>query len=452
MNRQKNSSMDTDIDSILDLAQQTVQTAKKSGADEVEIFTVTGRSVQLDIQKDKIDLAKESYVLGFGIKAVISGAIGFSSTNSLLGIHDAAMNAVRSAGVRDSDPDWSGLPQASRYPTVEGIFDPEIDDIDIDTCIDLSMLMIDGADSIKKASPISGKFSCSSFSYLILNSSGVEVKEDSTRIDVILECRAGENRELSTGFEFGISRNLDIDFYHIGQEAAREAVASVGGSRIETGEMDVLLKPNAVTDLLENTICYSLSAENIQKGRSALIGKLGSKISVKELDIIDNGLLKNGIGSSRSDDEGTPSKNNCILENGILKTYLYDTYTAGKDGVESTGNAARDNYAQTTSIDVRNLMIKYPASDVVSEIKKGVIVGSVIGAHTANPISGDFSVEARNSFLVENGEITKPVKSMMISGNMFELLQNINGAGRDVRVMGNIILPTLRVAGLKVIG
>jgi PmbA protein len=162
--------------------------------------------------------------------------------------------------------------------------------------------------------------------------------------------------------------------------------------------------------------------------------------------------MENGICSSRCDDEGVGSKRNRIIESGVLKTYLYDTYTAGKAGTESTGNATRDNYAQTTSIDARNLKIEYPPSDIVAETNKGVIIGSVIGAHTANPISGDFSVEARNSFLIENGEITSPVRSMMISGNMFDLLQNIIGAGRDDRVLGNIITPTLKISGLKVIG
>jgi PmbA protein len=213
-----------------------------------------------------------------------------------------------------------------------------------------------------------------------------------------------------------------------------------------------LFRPNAIADILENALLPSLSAENVQKGRSALTGKLGNKIGVDRLNVIDDGLLEGGIGSSRSDDEGSPSKTNQIIENGVLATYLYDTYTAGKDGVESTGNAMRNNYSQTTSIDVRNLRLEFPPSDVVGETVQGVLVGAVIGAHTANPISGDFSVEARNSFLIKNGQIMHPIKSMMVAGNVLELLQHISGAGQDVRVLGNIIAPTIKVSGLKVVG
>ncbi|MCL7415862.1 MAG: TldD/PmbA family protein [ANME-2 cluster archaeon] len=444
--------MSADIDLIVSMAEKALRIASQAGADEVEVFGLSGRGVHVDIQMNKIDLAREGYILGLGIKAVVNGAVGFSSTNDPDRLSKAAQSAVSSAKVRDSDPDWHGLPPASGYTTVAGIHDVRVAQMDIDTCIDLSLEMVDGAASVEGAIPTGGRFSCSGSSYVILNSNGVEMLEHTSRINGMLECRAGEGSEMSTAYEFDISRNLDIDFYHIGKEAARKATASVGGVKTVTGETEILFKPDAIGDILESTILPSLSAENVQKGRSALIGKLGSKIGAPGLDLIDDALLEGGIGSARSDGEGTPSRTNHIIEDGVLGTYLYDTYTAGKDSVESTGNGVRNNYAQTTTIDVRNLLVQYPASDVVGDTRRGVQVGSVIGAHTANPISGDFSVEARNSFVVEDGEVKKPIRSMMVSGNVFQLLHNITGAGRDARCLGNIITPTIRVSGLTVVG
>ncbi|KAF5423052.1 MAG: PmbA protein [Candidatus Methanocomedens sp.] len=444
--------MSSDINIIYDMAKKAQKAAEHSGADEVEVFGLMASSVNVDIQLDRIDLAKESFSKGIGVKAIVNGAVGFSSTNDPARIVDAAKAATSSARVRRGDPDWTGLPQACEYRAVTGIHDPRIANIDIETCIDLSMKMIDGAVSLDDARPTSGKFTCLGSDYVILNSSGVEVREASTRIDGFIECRAGDGNEISTAYEFDISRNLDIDFFHIGSEAARQALEGVGSVGVDTCRTDVLLKPSAIADILESTFLNSLNSENIQKGRSALAGKLGEKIGANGLDIVDDGLLEGGIGSARSDDEGTPSRINRIMENGVLGTYLYDKYTAGKDGVESTGSAVRNNYAQTTSIDARNLKIEYPASDIIAETQKGVLVGSVIGAHTANPISGDFSVEARNSFLVEDGDIGSPIRSMMVTGNVFELLHNISGAGRDTRVLGNIITPTVKVSGLKIVG
>jgi len=444
--------MNRDINIIYDMSEKALKIAERSGADEVEVFGLMAGSVNVDIQMDRIDLASESFSKGIGVKAVVNGAVGFSSTNDPARIEDAAKSATSSAMVRHSDPDWTGLPQACDYMAVKGIHDPRIANIDVETCIDLSMKMIDGAVSLDDARPTSGKFACMGSDYVILNSNGVEVREASTSIDGFIECRAGDGNEMSTAYEFDVSRNLDIDFYRIGSEAARQALEGVGGVGVETCKTDVLFKPGAIADILESTFINSLDSENIQKGRSALAGKLGEKIGANGLDIVDDALLEGGIGSARSDHEGTPSRTNCILENGVLGTYLYDKYTAGKDGVESTGNAVRSNYAQSTYIDVRNLKIEYPASDIIAETQKGVLVGSVIGAHTANPISGDFSVEARNSFLVEDGDIGSPIKSMMVTGNAFELLHNICGAGRDTRVLGNIITPTVKVSGLKIVG
>jgi len=442
----------SDINVIYQWAEKALKAAQQASADEVEVFGLSARSIHVDIQLDKIDLARETHTRGLGIKAIVGGAIGFSSTNMPLYIENAARAAVSSAKVRASDPEWSGLARGSTYKKIARIFDPRIASIDIDTCIDLSTSMIEGAVSVEAAIPTTGKFTCSSSDYLILNTSGVEVKEKTTRIDGYMECRSGEGSGLANAYEFDISRNLDIDFYHIGEEAARQAAASVNGVGIDTCETEVLLKPSAIADILESTLLSSLSADNVQKGRSALIGKLGDQLTVEGLDIVDDGMLEGGIGSAQSDDEGTPSRKNHIIRNGKLCTYLYDTYTAGKAGVGSTGNASRNSYAQTTSIDIRNMKLEFPPSDVIGETSMGVLVGSVIGAHTANPISGDFSVEARNSFIIKDGEITSPIKSMMVTGNVFQLLQNINGAGRDVKVLGNIITPTIKVSGLKVVG
>ena len=124
-----------------------------------------------------------------------------------------------------------------------------------------------------------------------------------------------------------------------------------------------------------------------------------------------------------------------LIEEGILKGYLYDSYTAGKEGVPSTGNAVRSGYSDVPRVGIRNLIVSSPdARDLLAETK-GYLVNGLIGAHTANPISGDFSVEARNAFFVAPGEDAKPIRSLMLAGNFFELLKDIE-IGRDVRAVG----------------
>ncbi len=436
---------------IFDHAYNALELTQKSGADEAEIFCVKGRSIAIDIQKDVIDLAKESIVSGIGMRAIVKGAVGFSSTNDVERIEEACILAVKSAKVRGSDPKWSGLPRKKKPAVVKGIFDKKLADIEIESCIDYASELIKGAQSVSSVKPTSGHFVCGCSTKLIVNSNGIEIQEDETIVEASIDAITQE-APLSTASEFDVSRKLDIDFYKIGERASLLALRSQNGVSMQTCDCAVLLEPLAFADILENTLLASLNADNVQKGRSALIGKMDASIATEELSIIDDGTLHGGLGTSSCDDEGTPSMRNEIVKNGVLSSFLYDCYTAGMEKKESTGNAIRASFTSTPSIGIRNFIIKYPSSDVIAETNEGVIVNTLIGAHTANPISGDFSVEARNSFLIKNGEIASPIKSVMISGNIFELLKNIDGIGKDVRKVGNVITPTVRVSKMKVVG
>lgn len=447
------------MNDIFDLAYKALELTEKAGADEAEIFCVKGRSISIDVQRDVIDLAKESLISGIGIRAIVNGAVGFSSTNDVERIEEAALLAVKSAKVRGSDPQWSGLPWKKKPAPVRGIFDKKLVDIEIESCIDYTSELIKGAQSVSSVKPTSGHFICGSATKLILNSNGVEIKEEDTIVEASVDTIT-KDAPLSTASEFDISRKLDIDFHKIGEKASLLALRSQNGVSAQTRDCAVLLEPLAFADILENTLVASLNADNVQKGRSALIGKMNTKIATEELSIIDDGTLEGGIGTSSADDEGMPSRRNEVLKNGMLSSFLYDCYTAGKEKKESTSNAVREStgnsvrpsYTATPSIGIRNMIIEHPSFDVIGETKDGVIVNTLIGAHTANPISGDFSVEARNSFLIKNGEIASPIKSMMISGNIFEVLKNIDGVGNDVRKVGNVITPTVRAAKMRVVG
>jgi len=427
---------------------------EKIGADEVEVYYASNKSISINLKKDQIDLARESISRGIGVRAIVNGAIGFSSTNDFNNekIEEAVEKAVKSAKVQNPDNDWSGFPTREALKEVKGIYDENIENIKLDLAIEYASEIIRGATSVSKiVTPTSGNFVCTCSNQLILNTNGLEIEEKGTGVHAFLDVIA-KNKEVSTAYEYDISRNLDLNFYEIGTKASKLALKSLNGIKLESKKTTVLLKPLAFADLYSHAFIPSLKADNVQKGRSVLMGQINKPIANKELSIIDDGLLENGIGTARTDDEGSPSQRTPIIENGILKTYIYDQYTAGKDKVKSTGNAVRNSYSTTPSIDIRNMIIEYPNSDIISETKSGIIINSVIGAHTANPVSGDFSVEARNAFIIKNGEIDKPIKSLMLFGNAFDLLKKINGAGEDIRTVGNIITPTIRLESMQVIG
>jgi PmbA protein len=302
---------------------------------------------------------------------------------------------------------------------------------------------------VKGTEPVSGGVTCVCSTDFVVNSNGIELQETATLMHVSMETIA-KGTDVATGSEFQISRTFQPSLENVGKAAAEMALASLAGTKAESGTFDVLLKPLAYAELMENTIIPALCADTVQKGRSSLNGRVGEKISSECFGVVDDGLLSGGMASSAFDGEGVPSQKTELIDKGVLKGFLYDSYTGGKVGIKSTGNAVRSGYADLPHVGIRNLIVSSSdPHDLLTETK-GYVVNGLIGAHTANPISGDFSVEAKNCFFVVPGEDTKPIRSLMLAGNVFELLKEI-GVGTDVRVLGAIVTPTVKLR-MKVVG
>jgi PmbA protein len=433
------------------LVKRALELAEKAGAEEAEIYYAASHSTSVNFKKDELESAKDRFSEGIGIRAIVNGAVGFASTNYANDVENAVKVAVSEARVREKDPDWKSLPSNEKYPQVSGVFDRRIEELELEECIKYALTLVEGTKELPGTLPTSGGFTRSKGKQLILNTNGIEIEEESTAISGFVDVIT-TNGGTSTAYDFGISRALDLDFFKIGKNASELALKSVSGIKIEPQKTDVIFHPFAFSDILEEALSPSLDADNVQKGRSGLKDKIGEEIAVSELSIYDDGLIEGGIQTSASDDEGVPSRRTPVIEKGVLQTYLYDSYTAGKAGVKSTGNASRSAYTSPPSVGLRNFIIEYPQSDLISETESGVFVNTIIGAHTANSISGDFSVEARNAFTIKDGALDKPIKSLMISGNAFQILKNITGAGKDVRKVGGIITSSIRVSNMSVIG
>ena len=434
-----------------DIGNKVLEFANKYGADEAEVFISANQVTSASVRRNLIESARNQQSQGLGIRVVKEGAVGFASTNIFNRLEETVKSAIAMAKVRDSDEDWKNLPSNGKYPSVNGIFSKKVNELELEDCISLTKEMIDGVCSFSDIIAPSGSFSRMISNQLIMNTNGVEVEEKGTAVSGFIDVITTSDIP-STAYDFRISRDMDIDFYGIGKEAANLANSCKKGVSVESGQKDVVFHPFAFSDIMESSFLSSIEADNIQKGRSSLAGKLNTDIAARGLTITDDGILNGGIASSISDDEGTPSQSTGIIKDGLLKSYIYDSYTAGKEERSSTGNAVRGSYTSTPSVGSRNVVFDHPASDIISEIKDGVFVTNVIGAHTANPISGDFSVEARNAFVIKDGQIEKPIKSLMVSGNIFELLRNVKGAGNDVRMVGSIITPSIWVSNMNVIG
>lgn len=435
--------------SLMECAHHLLALAKREGAKEAEVFGAIGRSVDVDLRKSTVELASESIHRGLGIRAVVNGAVGFSSTSDMNLLESVACSAVKSARARGQDDSWRSLPHLEKVTLPDGIYDARLQSIEPEDCLDLAMGMLRGCAAVRGAEPVSGGVACVFGEEFVVNSHGIELHETSTLMHASIEAIA-RAEGVATGSEFQNSRGFQGDLEDVGRAAAEMALASLGGAKLESGTFDVLLRPLAFVELLESTLLPSFSADRVQKGRSALAGREGMTIAEEGLQIVDSGLLSGGMASSAFDGEGVPSRETVLVKDGVLQGFLYDSYAAGKSGVQSTGNAVRSGYSDMPRVGIRNLIISSPAACNLQEESKGLLVGGLIGAHTANPISGDFSVEAKNSFLIAPDENARPIRSLMLAGNIFELLKEIR-IGNDHRAVGSIVAPTVKVR-MKAVG
>jgi PmbA protein len=266
---------------------------------------------------------------------------------------------------------------------------------------------------------------------------------------------AGEGEESQVGWDYMGSRFLgDVDFEALGQNAARCAVRLLGSRNMRGCRASVILDNSVTVDFL-GILASSLSSEAVQKGKSLLTGKIGKRVISSGINIIDSGLLGGRLGSSPVDGEGVPSQEKILVSEGVLKTFLYNTYTANKGGTVSTGNAVRGP-GSLPSVGISNLfmssspeLVPLQRERLFNLVSRGLYVVDAMGVHTANPISGEFSVGVTGIW-IEDGQEKYPVKEAVISGNILDFFDKITAVGDDLRFYGNMGAPSLVISDVDI--
>jgi PmbA protein len=241
----------------------------------------------------------------------------------------------------------------------------------------------------------------------------------------------------------------------VGKEAAKLALSALKPKPVENKNAKVILTQFALQELLAYTLMGAIKADNVQRNQSPFRGKIGEQVASENLTIYDDGLYPAGLRTSMFDGEGVPKQKTPVIEKGVLLNFLFDNYTAKKEAKESTGNASRAGYLSTPSIETTNLHIEAQnksQEQMLSEVNDGFLIYYLQGAHSSNPVSGEFSVVATPCWRIKNGEIAHPCRGVMLAGNVFELLKNITLVGSNERQMGSVIAPWVETENVRVIG
>ena len=432
---------------LYELAEEAKREISKY-SDDYEIYLDNVELLQLDSQKTDLNFAKEEINLGIGIRVIKDGAVGFAFTSDMDKIAKTCENAYLNSKLNSKDENYS-FAEVEKLPKINGTFDKKFRELDLDEIASSLKSVLNCIDD-KGCQTTSGGFSAAEGETLIVNSNGVEAYDKSTGFALGVSINAIKDGDLATAYDSVSSCAYDLDGIKLAEDLCDLAKSSLGGEHIETSNKDVVLDFHAVTGLL-STFMSGFSAENIQRGRSRLLDKIGEKVVTENLSIFDDATVDGGLNSAVSDDEGTASRRTVLVEDGILKGYLYDIYTANKDGVKSTSNGYRGSYAGTPSVSGSNIIFDFKDNVAMDEINDAFLVTDILGAHTANQITGDFSVEASNSFILENGT-KKPVKKAMISGNIYDLLDNAMAVGDEIKQRGSFIVPKLLLHDVRVVG
>ena len=433
---------------IYEIAEDVKRTLENK-CDAYEIFIDETNTIELDSLKDELNFAKEEIELGLGVRVIKDNRQGFAFTSDMNQIEQTSLKAVENTKLTKTDENYA-FAEVGNVKDVSKVYDKRFDDLSVDESVEFLKDAI--AVARDSGCEVTGSgFSASGGRSLIVNSNGVSIENKGTGFGLGISVIMQEEGNIATAYNSESSRFFDLDGDKIASEVCDLAKSSIDTKPVEIGDYDVVLDYYAAVGLLQ-TFLGAFDGENVSRGRSILKDKLGENIANSGLTITDNPLLEKGLLTSKCDGEGSASQKTDLIKNGVLNSFIYDIYTANREGVETTSNGLRGSYHTTPMISPTNLEFKFDEMKDLTEIDSGVLTTSVLGAHTANPISGDFSVEASNAFKISAGELSDPINKAMISGNIFELMKSIEGIKSEVKQYGSYIIPKLLVHNLRVVG
>ncbi len=408
-------------------------------------FSIEGK----DLTYDKNKISSKDF---FSIRVLKDSKLGFSSCVEPQKITDAFKAALILA--ENSDPDdFIQFPEPEEIKPIK-VFDEELEEAK-NNLFDFLMEMQRGALSDKRVKRLrNAEINVSFEEKGIVNSKGLRLSHTFTSITAHIIAIA-EDKDSQMGWSYRAERFLkNIKFEEIGKDASKRAVMLLNGEKIKSFKGFALLDSAVAAEFLE-LMAQSLSAENFLLGKSIFINQMNKTVINEQLNIIDNGLISEKFGSTPFDGEGVSTKNKILIERGVLRGLMHNCYTAKRSGLNiSTGNAIRTDrgiIVGPTNLYLDSIEHKYSFNELLNVIDRGVYVLDVMGMHTANPVSGDFSVGIAGVY-VEKGEIKYPVKEVVISGNIAEFFKNIKATGNDLTFYGNIGSPTLLVDGADISG
>ncbi len=463
--------------SYLEIAAYAVERAKRSaaakgeGAVEAEACVVDTESIQVNVSGRAVEQMSAVKEAGIGVRVLRDGKMAFGSTNDLSkgAVKDLVEGLVKKAVYHTAD-EFHVIPGVEDGAVGGGIgaagyagaaelanYDPRVAETPVQDKVARALRM--EAAGLDASPKIAGSMmaiyqDAASFTYLA-NSKGLSGWHRQSGCGGGAEFTAvdGEARE-SGSFVQGAVRWEEFDPEKVGRKAAENALSMLGAKPVPSAEVPLVVSPEIGTELW-SFVAGMLSADDVQKGRSLFADKIGSEVAAKGFTLVDDGRRKGGMATAPVDGEGVATQTTPLIVDGVLKTYLYDCYTARKGGARSTGNRSRSGYGSAGGVGTTNLYLQpgdVGPEEIIAGVDRGFYITVVLGLHAAiDTASGDFSIPAAG-FMIEKGRKTFPVRGVTIGGNLFELLRAVDKVGSDLTWFQTVGSPTVLVSHVKLGG
>ena len=448
------------VTDLKQIATDVVARAMQAGATAAECVVREGDEFSTSVRLGQVETLKESGSRAIGVRVFFGrrAASTYSSDFSAAGIDRMLKSALELAKITSEDP-FAGIPEAGKFGSLPGdlhLFHEDVYSLPSAERIEYARraekAALDFDPRLKNSD--GGSFDAATGRKVLANSHGFvgEYRRSYCSVAAV-PIAQDENGGMQRDYWYSVARSLaKLDSpEQVGEEAARRTLRRLGARKVKTAHVPVVLDPMVATSMLEH-IFEGINGDSVYRGASFLAGKLGDKIAGANVNVIDDGTLSGGFGTTPFDGEGIPTRRTVVIENGILKSYLLNTYTAKKLGLETTANASR-GLAGTPGIGPGNYFLEAGSktpTQIIGEIKDGLYVTEFLG-HGANLVTGDYSRGASGMWIV-NGELAYPVEEITVAGNLKEMFNNISEIGTDLEFRGSVASPTIRIDGLTVGG
>jgi PmbA protein len=445
-----------------DLAADLLRRAQDKGATAGDVVVVDGSGFNVQVRLgaiDQLSSAREKR-LGLRLFAGQRMAIGSTADFSDASLQSLVDDTVRLARATAEDP-FAGLPEpgsAAVAPPSEaelGLFDPAVAELPTETKIEMAKRAEATALAAdpRIVNSEGGSLSQGDRRMVYANTNGFRGGYASTSLSLSVSPLARADGSMQRDYWYSVAHRLQkLEAPEaIGRTAAQRTLRRLGARKVATCRAPVIFDSETAAELL-GSLNAAVSGYSIYKGASYLIGRVGTRVAAAGVTVVDDGRLAGGLGSRPFDGEGLPTRRTVVVENGILQSYLLDSYSGRKLGLASTGNAAR-SVADAPAVAPTNFYLAagtHAPEQMIRSVRNGLYVYEMIG-FGVNLVTGDYSRGA-SGIWIENGELAFPVQEVTIAGNLNDIFQNIEMIGTDLEFRGSISAPSLKISEMTIAG